>query len=105
MSLFRPSTDPSSSFDPSVSSRRLAFLSLCVAMSMLGSLAVITFFQMLPLGRSNVPLDPPGGKGGWDWGNNVARVVVTMVGGMMLWMSDFFDFFDFFDSFRFFRFF
>jgi hypothetical protein len=55
----------------------------------LGILGVLTFMQFLGEHRGQSrPVNYPGNRGGWDSGNDVARVVVTVFGSLVLMVAD-----------------
>lgn len=81
--------DPDAARDPAEPVRRQTFVTLVVAHIVLLLLGALTFSQLTGehKGKSNA-VNYPGNRGGWDSGNDLARVVVTVFGSLVLMVAD-----------------
>ena len=81
--------DPDAARDPAEPVRRQTFVTLVVAHIVLLLLGALTFSQLTGehKGKSNA-VNYPGNRGGWDAGNDLARVIVTVFGSLVLMVAD-----------------
>jgi len=81
--------DPFAARDVSEPARRQAFVTLIVAHIMLLILGMLTFSQLAGEHKGKTqPVDYPGNRGGWESGNDTARVVICVFGTLILMIAD-----------------
>lgn len=77
--------DPDAVRDQSEPWRRRAFVCLVVAQIVLGILGILSFTQFLGAHRgASVPVNTDKTTGGWESGNDVAHVIITIFGSLVL---------------------